>query len=255
MLLTYQFELRVNETMSVILGHLSYAASKLFNVGNYERKEYKSLGFDIMPDWYDQKKRLKDNIWYKSLPSQTSQDVLARLNEAWKSYFALKSRYEYRKEKGHLKEYEGEPQSPYYKKDGSHTNFKYLQNSIKVIDNQIRFSIPKRLKEHLEEKYNIKKDFFYIPLKRTFSIIKQVEFVYMDKNRYKVYIIYEEAAKPLKEDNKHYISIDIGTKNLLTVYDNNGSSFIVSGQSLLNTNYYFSKRIACYQSNYDKTFI
>ena len=46
MLLTYQFELRVNETMSVILGHLSYAASKLFNVGNYERKEYKSLGFD-----------------------------------------------------------------------------------------------------------------------------------------------------------------------------------------------------------------
>ena len=78
MLLTYQFELRVNETMSIILGHLSYAASKLFNVGNYERKEYQSLGFDTMPDWYDQKKRLKDNIWYKSLPSQTSQDVLAR---------------------------------------------------------------------------------------------------------------------------------------------------------------------------------
>ena len=76
----------------------------------------------------------------------------------------------------------------------------------------------------------------------------------MDKNRYKVYIIYEEDAKPLKEDNKHYISIDIGTKNLLTVYDNNGSSFIVSGQSLLNTNYYFSKRIAYYQSNYDKCY-
>ena len=76
----------------------------------------------------------------------------------------------------------------------------------------------------------------------------------MDKNRYKVYIIYEEDIKPLKEDNKHYISIDIGTKNLLTVYDNNGSSFIVSGQSLLNINYYFSKRIAYYQSNYDKCY-
>ena len=47
-------------------------------------------------------------------------------------------------------------------------------------------------------------------MKRTFSIIKQVEFLYMDKNRYKVYIIYEEETKPLKEDNKHYISIDIG---------------------------------------------
>ena len=255
MLLTYQFELRVNETMSIILGHLSYAASKLYNVGNYERKEYKSLGFDIMPDWYDQKKRLKDNIWYKSLPSQTSQDVLARLSEAWNSYFALKSRYEYRKEKGHLKEYEGEPHSPYYKKDGSHTNFKYLQNSIKVIDNEIRFSIPKRLKEHLKERYDIKKDFFYISLKKSFSIIKQVEFSYMAKNRYKVYIIYEEDIKPLKEDNKHYISIDIGTKNLLTVYDNNGFSFIVSGASIQNTSYYFSKRIAYYQSNYDKCYL
>ena len=76
----------------------------------------------------------------------------------------------------------------------------------------------------------------------------------MDKNRYKVYIIYEEDTKPSKEDNKHYISIDIGTKNLLTVYDNNGYSFIVSGQSLLNINYYFSKRIAYYQSNYDKCY-
>ena len=89
MLLTYQFELNVDEKTSIILGHLCYAASKLFNVGNYERKEYKTLGFEKMPDWYDQKKRLKDNIWYKSLPAQTSQDVLARLNESWKSYLIL----------------------------------------------------------------------------------------------------------------------------------------------------------------------
>ncbi|MBE6141915.1 MAG: transposase [Erysipelotrichaceae bacterium] len=254
MLLTYQFELKVNETMSIILGHLSYAASKLFNVGNYERKEYKTLGFDSMPDWYDQKKRLKDDIWYKSLPAQTSQDVLARLDEAWKSYFVLKSKYDYKKEKSHLKEYEGEPHSPYYKKDGSHTNFKYLQNSFKIVDNKVRLMIPKRLKEHLKEKYNIEKDFLYIPLKRTFSMIKQIEFSYINKNRYKVYVIYEEDIKNKKEDNKHYISIDIGTKNLLTVYDNNGTSFVVSGTSIQNTSYYFSKRIAYYQSKFDKCF-
>ena len=114
--------------------------------------------------------------------------------------------------------------------------------------------IPKRLKEHLKEKYNIEKDFFYISMKRTFSMIKQIEFSYMDKNRYKVYIVYEEDIKKKKEDNKHYISIDIGTKNLLTVYDNNGSSFIVSGHSILNTNYYFSKKIAYYQSLFDKCY-
>ena len=251
MLLTYQFELNVDETMSIILGHLCYAASKLFNVGNYERKEYKPLGFVKMPDWYDQKKRLKESFWYKSLPSQTSQDVLARLEESWKSYFALKSRYEYRKEKGHLKENEGEPQAPYYKKDGYHMNIKYLSGGFKIIDDAIRFSIPKSLRNHIKEKYQIDEPYYYIKLKRGFDKIKQIEFSYINNSQYKVYVIYEKEECPLKKDNKHYISIDIGTKNLLTVYDNKGKSFIISGQSLLNTNYYFSKKIAYYQSKYD----
>ena len=254
MLLTYQFELKTNETMSIILGHLSYAASKLFNVGNYERKEFKSLGFEKMPDWYDQKKRLKDNIWYKSLPSQTSQDVLARLEEAWKSYFTLHQKWEHKKRCGSLKESDGEPQSPYYKKDGYHMNIKYLSSGFKVIDNKIRFSIPKSLKTHLKEKYQINNEFFYIKMKKTFKKIKQIEFLYVNRNKYKVHVIYEEEITKLKDDNKHYISIDIGITNLLTVYDNKGSSFIVSGCSILNTNYYFLKQIAYYQSKYDKCY-
>ena len=251
MLLTYQFEITVGEKRSIILGHLCYAASKLFNVGNYERKEYKSLGFEKMPDWYDQKKRLKDSFWYKSLPSQTSQDVLARLEESWKSYLTLHYKWNKRKENNHLKENEGEPKSPYYKKDGHHMNIKYLSGAFKLIDNKIRFSIPKKLKEHLKDKYQIEDNYYYIDLKKKFDIIKQIEFSYVNKNRYKVYIIYEKPQAKLKEDNKHYISIDIGTRNLLTVYDNKGSSFIVSGQSLMTTNYWFSKKIAYYQSKFD----
>ena len=254
MLLTYQFELKVNNRLATILGHLTYAASKLFNVGNYERKEYRQLGFDRMPDWYEQKKRLKDNIWYKSLPAQTAQDVLARLNESWKSYFTLHNKWAYKKEHDHLKEKDGEPQSPYFKKDGVHTNIKYLNNSFKIVNNKVRLMIPKALKAHLKDKYQIDDEFFYIKLKKSFELIKQIEFSYVDNNRYKVYIIYEKEILKPKEDNKHYISIDIGTKNLLTIYDNNGSSFIISGQSILNANYYFSKKIAYYQSLFDKCY-
>ena len=251
MLLTYQFTIKVDDKVSIILGHLCYAASKLFNVGNYERKEYKTLGFEEMPNWYDQKKRLKDSFWYKSLPSQTAQDVLARLEQSWESYLTLHYKWNKRKENGHLKENDGEPQSPYYKKDGYHMNIKYLNGQFKIIDNKIRLSIPKSLKEHLKEKYQIEEPYYYIKLKRKFDVIKQIEFSYVNRNEYKVYVIYEKSQENYKKDNKHYISIDIGTKNLLTVYDNNGKSFIVSGQSLLNTNYYFSKRIAYYQSKYD----
>ena len=254
MLLTYQFELKIDNKLGIILGHLTYAASKLFNIGNYERKEHKTLGFNKMPDWYDQKKRLKDNIWYKSLPSQTSQEVLAILDRSWKSYLMLHRKWEKKFKDIPYKERKNEPQSPYYKKDGYHMSIKYLPCSLKIIDNKIRFSISKKLKEHLYNKYQINDNFFYIKLKKHFENIKQIEFSYVDKDKYKVYVTYEKDIKKQVEDNKHYISIDIGVKNLLSVYDNNGSSFIVSGHSLLNTNYYFSKKIAYYQSLYDKCY-
>ena len=44
MQLIKKFTFKTNEIEAIILGHLTYSASKLFNVANYERKEYKSLG-------------------------------------------------------------------------------------------------------------------------------------------------------------------------------------------------------------------
>ena len=81
MRLVYKFEFCPNKTTSLVLGLSTYAAAKLYNVGNYERHNYNELGFDKMLDWYSQKKNLKTNMWYKSLPSQSSQDILQRLDE------------------------------------------------------------------------------------------------------------------------------------------------------------------------------
>ena len=39
-----------------ILGHMNYAAYKLWNVCNYERNNYRNLGLSEYPDWYYQKK-------------------------------------------------------------------------------------------------------------------------------------------------------------------------------------------------------
>ncbi len=44
-------------------------------------------------------------------------------------------------------------------------NINYLSNGFRVIDDKIRFSIPKKLKEHLNDKYQINDNFFYIKLK------------------------------------------------------------------------------------------
>ena len=68
---------------------LSLAASKLWNVGNYEKRTYKEQGMASFPNWYDQKKRLKAHYWFKALPSHTAQLVLKKLDDSWKSFFAL----------------------------------------------------------------------------------------------------------------------------------------------------------------------
>lgn len=67
------------------------------------------------PDWYEQKKRLKSEHWYKSLPSQTAQDVLDRLHKSWKSFFKIK-------ETGGIVN----PKPPRFKKDSF--NFSFLNN-------------------------------------------------------------------------------------------------------------------------------
>ena len=112
------------------------------------------MRFTSFPNWYDQKKRLKDNFWYKNLPSQTAQEVLNVLQQAWKSFFKLK-------ENGSIEN----PRPPRFKKKG--IGFKYLNNGFKKLDDaSIRFSIPKQLKTYLKEKYNITDAYFYLKTKR-----------------------------------------------------------------------------------------
>ena len=238
MRLVHSFFYKPNKYESLILGYLTYSSARLFNVGLYERYEYKKLGYETMPNWYEQKRNLKNDIWFKSLPSQTAQDVLQRLDEGFKSYIKLL------KTKG-IKN----PDGPHYKKKGSHYNIKYLNNSFKLIGNKIRLMIPNGLVNHLIEKgFIIKDKFLYIKLKKTINNIKQIEIKYLNDYEYEFKIIYEIDDVELKKDNGRYVSIDMGINNLITAYDNKGYSFIIKGNSYQNTLYYYNKKVAYYQS-------
>ena len=129
MLLSIKQIIKPNEKEKIILGNLSYSAYKLWNVANYEKKNYKALGLTSFPNWYEQKKHFKNNFWYKNLPSQTAQEVLNTLQQAWKSYFKLI------KTKGIIN-----PQTPRFKKSlidcksnfAHPTNFWYWSFGIKL---------------------------------------------------------------------------------------------------------------------------
>lgn len=44
MLLSHKTTVELNNAQSNIVGHMCYAASKLWNACNYERRNYKTLG-------------------------------------------------------------------------------------------------------------------------------------------------------------------------------------------------------------------
>ena len=58
MLLSHRTSVKIRPEYSNIIGHMCYAASKLWNICNYERHHYKELGLEKYPDWYYQKKTL-----------------------------------------------------------------------------------------------------------------------------------------------------------------------------------------------------
>lgn len=237
MILTKKIVFKPNKEQLFVLNSLSFSSAKLWNIANYEKRNYKELGLTDFPDWYDQKRRLKGEFWYNNLPSQTAQNTLDVLHKSWKSFFKLR-------QTGGIKN----PRPPRFKKE---FNFTFLNNGFKVLDNDtVRFSLSKQMKEYLSlEGIDLK----FLTLKiNNFSkvngTIKTIDFKKLVNDKYQINIAYQIDKVPLLEDNGHYLSIDIGLSNLFTCYDNVGKSFIIKGNKYLEISKYFNKKIGHYQS-------
>lgn len=235
MLLSHKTSIKLNTIESNIMGHMCYAAYKLWNVCNYERRNYKELGMTQYPDWYNQKSRLKNNMWFKSLPSQTAQEVCKLVDKSWKSFYVLKKSHGIQN-----------PQPPRFKQTGMAIT--YMQNAIVHISgtNSVRLSIPKQLKEYMKQTYDISENYLYLENKifQNTDVIKQIKIYPPDqKNVCQIIVIYEVEDMEMMPDNGHYLSIDLGLHNLMTCYDSDGSSFIL-GRKYLEISQRFDKEIA-----------
>ena len=217
-----------------ILRHMSYSAAKLWNVGNYEKRNYRSLGMDGFPDWYDQKKRLKTHFFYKNLPSQTAQDVLQELHEAWKSFFKLK-------ETGGIEN----PRPPRFKQKGMDLTF--LQNGIVQAGGLIRLTIPRQLKEYLAKTGHGAK-FIYLKAEPFSNImIRQLRVKLLGNGKLQLLAVFQREEPAPLSDNGRYLSIDLGITNTFTCYDStSGTAFLIKGYLELQQGY--NKLIAHYQS-------
>ena len=241
MLLSHKTKVTLNNDYSNIIGHMCYAAYKLWNVGNYERMNYKELGLAEYPDWYYQKKYHKDDLWYKQLPSQTAQEVLKLLDKSWKSFYVLQ------KTQGIEN-----PRPPRFKQ--SPISITYMQNAIVHEKNSdtVRLSLPRQLKIYMSETYGISDNHLFLKnvIFKNTDTIKQIKIYPPEGNKCDIIVIYEVEDVMLLPDNGRYLSIDLGLHNLMTCYDSTNGNTFIAGRKYLSICNYFNKEIARVQSQW-----
>lgn len=241
MLLSRKTVIQLNETEANIVGHMNYAASKLWNICNYERYHYKELGLEKYPDWYYQKSHHKENMWFRSLPAQTAQEVCKELSEAWRSFYQLKKT-------GGIEN----PKPPRYKQKGIHVV--YMQNGMAHESgaDTVRLTISRQLKEHMKRMYAVHENYLYLK-NRIFKSMDRIKQIHLyspdDEGKCQAIIIYEVEDVPVKDDNGRYLSVDLGLHNLLTCYDSVGKSYII-GRKYLAISRRYDKEIARVQSQW-----
>ena len=241
MLLSKKTSIKVSREYANLIGHMCYAASKLWNVCNYERQHYKETGMEQYPDWYYQKKAHKEELWYKQLPSQTAQEVCRLLDKAWKSFYALKR-------SGGIET----PRPPRFKQESIPITYMQMGIVHERDTGRVRLSLPKALKKYMEETYQIHENFLYLENKifRGMDQIKQLRIYPPEKGNCKIIVVYEVPDQEELPQNGHELSIDLGLHNLMTCYDSeNGKTFIL-GRKYLELERYFHKEIARVQAQW-----
>lgn len=233
MLLARKLQVEVTEEQCCYFSHMCYAASKLWNLCNYEKYNWKELGLKEFPSWYYQKKKWKNNFWYKMLPSQTAQEVCKSLDQSWKSYTSLKKT-------GGIRN----PQPPNNKK--TPMPITYMQNGMKHNEEEIRLSLPITLKQMVKEANGFNETFLFLRHKAFSQVsnIKQLMIFPPQNGKCDVVLNYEVKEAVALPDNGKYLAIDLGIHNLATCFDSANDKTFIVGREYLAICHYFHKEIA-----------
>ena len=242
MLLSHKTTVKLNNDESNIVGHMCYAAYKLWNVCNFERVNYKTLDLPVdFPDWYYQKKAHKDDLWYKQLPSQTAQEVCKLLDKSWKSFFALKKT-------------DGieNPNPPGFKRNS--IAITYMQNAVvhEHGSDTVRLTLSKQLKGYMADTYGICDNYLYLKnvIFKNIDVIKQIKIYPPVKGESKIIVIYEVPDVTPLPDSGRYLGIDLGLHNLMTCCNVSTGETFIACRKYLSLCHYYNKEIARVQSQW-----
>lgn len=221
-------QLKPTKEQSIVLGHLTYSASKLWNIANYKVAN-KQAKLNRL------KQTLKQDFWYKNLHSQSAQAVLEKLQIAWKNCY---------------KKYTKRPR--YQPKDG-HFPVKWKRQGFIVENNRLRLSLSKQTKTYLKGKYSIESNYLWIDLPKNLSL-SRVQEIEIKPHRiyghtvYVMHIIYKKDITPVKLDSNKTMAIDLGVANLATCVAENIKPTIYDGKILISKLRLYNKKKSKLQS-------
>lgn len=216
------------------IDELSVSACKLWNIARYEcEQEWKENG--RIPSESVLKSNLKEHKIYRELHSQTAQNVIEELWNAFKSWFKKRENDIKAKPPGYRKRNDRYPKvSVTFKKSAVHHDKKN-----------------KRLKLSNGRKNN--------PLLIEYKPRPQVELdniqvvrLAWNGDTWQAHITHRREVEP-QEPGEHACAIDLGIKNFATIAYDDGTTEIYPGNKLKEDEYYFLKQIArCNKTNSNK---
>ena len=188
---TIKYRLKPNFEQEKHLHNLCSIATKLYNTDNYQRRESWDKTGKI-PSVYIQKKALKDNHWFKLLPSQTAQEVIFNLQRNYNSWFKLRKK-------------DSKSNPPMFRKKEMLSVISFYQQ-FKIIDNKLRLSMS--LKYRAENKIKLLEiEFDNWKIQEGTAKFCQIIF---DKGKWFVHVVYDVAEQnPVLNDK--VLAVDLGS--------------------------------------------
>lgn len=232
------------------LDDLSFKAKNIYNSALYIcRQNYfkyeKLIGYPALNSFH--KNEYESD--YKSLPSQTTQQILRVVCQNMQSFMSATRDYNKNKQK-----YKAKPKLPKYKhKQNGRFNLYFTNQQVKFKDGHIHFPASTKippLKTHLNLSLP-EKDEFYIS-NSVENPIRQVRIIPL-LNCYRIELVYKKEIQvpDPKETINCVASIDLGINNfaaIVTYGPNSSRPLILNGKGLKSYNKNFNKKLSKLQS-------
>jgi len=231
MLLTFKIKLNLTDGQQSTIDAMSNDGRMLYNhfLGKLKEQYEKDKTFI---SYYNQQKELKD---YKCeyLTFDVKKEILRSLHNNYSSFFKLAKQNK-----------ELNPRPPRFRGKDYFFTLSFTQDFI-VKENilKISYSNYRKIEIHLDYTEPIK-DLVCLRNKTKESKIKQLK-IFKKNNNYFASITYEKTEESPKDiDTNKVLSIDLGKKNLLSVYDvENNEGIVYSSKYLSKNQKFLDKRI------------